>query len=128
MGEKEQINENEYYDSIFDRAEELIDASMDKVCIVHDASYSEHLKQWGDKEPADFSYITLDLELKKYAIDRSDVIAYQDAFKMQRALLHWIEQVISPDMLEMVRKGEIEHLTLRLGPRTLSGFNLSKEL
>lgn len=123
-----QTKSEEYYDNILTRAEELIDAGIERIYYERDASFLRQLQQLGEQEPDTYSYMTLDLELPKYATDRSDVIAYRDARSMQASLLHWIEQMVTPEMLEMVRKDEIHHLTLRLGHRTLSGYDLREVL
>lgn len=114
----------DYYDGILERAENLVEESLDKIY----EGRGMYFKFPSAKDiPKKCSFITLDLEFPKYATDKSDIIVYKDGKTMQQALLDWTEQMVTPEMLEMVRGGEIQHLTLRLGSRTLSGQNLPED-
>lgn len=78
-------------------------------------------------QPENVSWIVVDAEFAKYCTDEYTVIEYSNAKSMQAELLKFIKAVMTPELLEHIRSGTIRNLTLRIGPRALSGVDLNEQ-
>lgn len=107
--------------STFDELYELIEDSLMELNPLH-----RYYKPDKD-QPKHFSWVSLDLEFQKYCQDHIGTIGYTDAQDMQIQLLRWVKAIVTPELLDYVRSGEIRQLTVRIGPHTLSGSNLNED-
>jgi hypothetical protein len=78
-------------------------------------------------QPEYTSWVTIDVEYEKFCTDVQTTLEYSDAQSMQIELLRLTKRVITPEILEFVRSGGIKNLTVRIGPRALSGVDLNEE-
>ena len=108
-------------DKIFDKVTELLEEGIDR--LENGPTFSQLEKE----QPEHASWVVFDVSLKQYATDMTSSIQYDDAQSMQNAIISLIQAVWTPQLLDCVRSGEIEDLTLRIGPRPLSGGNLNDD-
>ncbi len=108
-------------DKVFDEVTDLLQEGVER--LKGGAEFTELEKE----QPTKASWVVFDASLKRYATDVYATIKYDDALAMQNEIVRLIRTVWTPQILEYVRSGEIENLTLRIGPETLSGYNLNEE-
>lgn len=78
-------------------------------------------------QPGHFSWLHTDVEGHNIATDTSNHITYDDLEDMREQFLEYVSAMASPKLLQMILRGQILHLTFRIGPRGLSGTNLNDE-
>lgn len=78
-------------------------------------------------QPQHFSWASIDVEAPNCSTDLGGGIDYDDAEDMQQQLMEWVRYMVTPDLLQMIRERELIHITLRIGPRALSGFDSNEE-
>lgn len=65
----------------------------------------------------------IDVDFGINATDRWFDIEYTDAKEMKAEIVKAVEALLSHELLEYFRSGEIKNLTVRIGPDALSGEN-----
>ena len=82
----------------------------------------------GEKDqPQHFSWVHIDVEAPNCCTDTSSCIMYGDAEEMQQQFLDYARHMVTPDLLQMLRDRKLVHITLRIGPRSLSGIDLNDD-
>lgn len=77
--------------------------------------------------PEHFSWVHLDVEAKGIATDSSNGLTYHDAADMKEQVVAYVRYMLSPDLLELIRTGQLLHLTVRIGPCSLAGVDMNEE-
>ena len=108
-------------DKVFDEVVDLFENGLER--------FGAELKfdLYEEPHPDKVNWLIVDASLKSYATDTSIAFYYKDAQAMQDEIIRFIKAVWTPQLLELVRSGEIKNLTLRVGPDTLSGTDLNEE-
>ncbi len=78
-------------------------------------------------QPQHFSWVHIDVEAPNCCTDTSSCIMYGDAEEMQQQFLDYARHMVTPDLLQMIRDRKLVHITLRIGPRSLSGVDLNDD-
>lgn len=78
-------------------------------------------------QPQHFSWVHIDVEAPSCCTDTSSCIIYGDAEEMQQQFLDYARHMVTPDLLQMLRDRKLVHITLRIGPRSLSGVDLNDD-
>ena len=78
-------------------------------------------------QPQNFSWVHIDVEAPSCCTDTSSCIMYDDSEEMQQQFLDYARHMVTPDLLQMLRDRKIVHITLRIGPRSLSGIDLNDD-
>lgn len=82
----------------------------------------------GKDQPQHFSWVHVDVEAPSCCTDTSSCIMYDDTEDMQQQFIDYVRHMVTPDLLQMIRDKQLLHITLRIGPRALSGTDLNDEL
>lgn len=108
-------------DKVFDEVVDLIENGLER--------FGAELKfdPYEEAHPDKANWLIVDASLKIYATDSSIAFCYKDAQAMQDEIIRFVKAVWTPQLLELVRSGEIKNLTLRVGPDTLGGSDLNEE-
>ncbi len=83
--------------------------------------------QMESQQPKHCSWVTLDAELQNCCVDAGSFIGYKDVGEMKSKVVELVQVAMSEELLEMVRTGEILHLSFRIGPSAISGYNYNEE-
>jgi hypothetical protein len=88
-----------------------------------------HGKHYDDEkdQPQHFSWVHIDVEAPGCCTDTSSCIMYGDAEEMQQQFLDYARHMVTPELLQMLRDRKLVHITLRIGPRSLSGIDLNDD-
>ena len=78
-------------------------------------------------QPQHFSWVHIDVEAPNCCTDTSSCIMYGDAEEMQQQFLEYARRMVTTDLLQMLRDRKLVHITLRIGPRSLSGIDLNDD-
>lgn len=78
-------------------------------------------------QPKHFSWLHTDVEGQIYSTDTSNYITYDNVEHMRQQFLEYVEAMASTKLLQMICRGQVTHLSLRIGPRALSGIDLNEE-
>jgi len=78
-------------------------------------------------QPKHFSWLHTDVEGHPYSTDTANYISYDNVEHMRQQFLEYVEAMASPKLLQMICRGQVTHLTIRIGPRALSGVDLNEE-
>lgn len=79
-------------------------------------------------QPQHFSWVHVDVEAPNCCTDTSSCLMYDDAEDMSQQFIDYVRHMVTPDLLQMIRDQQLVHITLRIGPRALSGTDLNEEL
>ena len=114
-----------------------MDDAIDKAILIleknseaSDNSQSKQRRKLYDDEkdqPLHFSWVHVDVEAPNCSTDTSSCIMYGDVKEMQQQFLDYVRQMVTPNLLQMLRDRQLVHITLRIGPRALSGTDLNDE-
>lgn len=112
---------------------DAIDQAIDILDKNSEASDKSQVQQQGKRyddekdQPQHFSWVHIDVEAPKCCTDTSSCIMYGDAKEMQQQFLDYARHMVTPELLQMLRDRQLVHITLRIGPRSLSGTDLNDE-
>lgn len=103
---------------------------LEKNSEASDKSQDQQRVQLYDDEkdqPQHFSWVHVDVEAPSCCTDTSSCIMYDDAEEMQQQFLDYARHMVTKDLLQMLRDRKLVHITLRIGPRSLSGTDLNDD-
>ena len=78
-------------------------------------------------QPQHFSWLHVDVEAPGMCTDTSSCMFYDSAEDMHNQFVNFVRQMVSPDLLQMIRDKQLLHITLTIGPRAPSGVDLNEE-
>jgi len=114
-------NQQSEFHKVIDKATEILTRNSE----IHDRhTYSAAKVKPYDLEidqPKNISWVTIDVSTEELAADDTTAIVYDNANDMKAEILEWVSNIVSPDLLELVRSGQIKHLSLHIGPYVPSG-------
>jgi len=79
-------------------------------------------------QPKNSSWVSVDAELATaYTVEQKNIIDYRNAEEMAAELQSYINWMVNPELMQLVREGTIQNLTFRIGPISLSSTDLNWE-
>lgn len=107
-------------DDVIDKAAALLES----------AAYQD--TDWGpyeifDSQPKNASWVMIDVSTDGLATDWNTWISYEDDVEMQQAFLGVVKTYLTPGLLNMVRRGELKEVVVKIGPVSLAGVDMNEE-